>query len=145
MLLNVLCLVGDFGIKKMEYEYFELDKFQKPAVAAKSSSSLHSEKSSTEDKSGETIAEPEHSTVKSKAPMKGGKSAKKTVGLPVRSNRKVPVKGVKSSTKSVLKNTILSKRRTKAEENDIEDDLQKINAIVRDVNDGESGSSQPEK
>ena len=130
----------------MEYKYLKLDTFQKPAADTKSSSSSPPQKSPSEENSVDKIAEPENSTSNSKAPKKVGRpSAKKAVSLSVRSNRKQPVKGVKSSTKRVLKNTILSKRRTKAEENDIEDDLQKINAIVRDVEGEESGNSQPEK
>ena len=129
----------------MEYKYLKLDTFQKPAADNKSSSSSPPQKSPSEDKSVDKIAEPENSSSNSKAPKKVGRPAKKAVSLSVRSNRKQPVKGVKSSTKRVLKNTILSKRRTKAEENDIEDDLQKINAIVRDVEGEESGNSQPEK
>ena len=78
----------------------------------------------------------------SKQPKKGGPRTKKAVSLPVKPTRKPAHKGVKATTKSVLKNTILSKRKSKAEENDIEDDLQKIQAIVSSVEGGEAGSSQ---
>lgn len=91
--------------------------------------------SSSSDTASENKISAEKASENNKTTRKG--RSKNGVSLPVKSVRKKtlkkPQKGVTSSAKSVLKSTILSKRKTKVEENDIEDDLEKIKAIVGDV------------
>jgi hypothetical protein len=125
------------------FDELNLDSLQKLTKEVKRDSPSTSQDFLIDDKlKGETAATTTNSNYK--PPKKGRSKTKKAVSLSVKTSLKQSHKGVKKSTKRTLKNTILSQKRTRAEENDIEDDLQKIKAIVRNVENEECGSKQQE-
>ena len=92
-----------------------------------------------ESSSSDTASDNKVAIGETSSDIKAGKKGRprKEVTLSVKPTRVKAKKTVKTSTKSALKSTILSKRKIKAEENDIEDDLEKIKAIVGDVESSE--------